>query len=346
MKLKDLAQVCEAKLEGDAEHDVSDVARPGAAKPQHVCFINDKKYLRELEGARPGAVIAQPGMALPQGLNVLRHADPDLAFSKAINALRGEAPKPLPGIHESAVIGERFEAGEGAHVGAYAVIGADVKLGRNVVVYPHCTIGDGVFIGDDTIVYPNVTILERCTIGRRCILHSGVVIGSDGFGFHFVGGAFQKAPQRGTVEIEDDVELGANTTVDRARFDVTRIGKGTKIDNLVQVAHNVQIGQHCAIAAQVGIAGTSVLKDYVMLGGQAGISDHITIGMGAQISAKSAAIQDVAPGMKMMGLPVMEGREYMKREAMLRRLPDKLRGVEELLQKLIDHVGLPPEDDS
>lgn len=346
MKLSDLAKVCEAKLEGDAEHDVSDVARPGTAKAHHVCFISDKKYLPELEGGKPGAVIAPPGMALPQGLNVLRHADADFAFSKAVTALRGDAPKPLPGAHETAVIGERFEAGEGASIGAFVVIGADVKIGRNVVIYPHSYIGDGVFIGDDTVVYPNVTILERCTVGRRCILHSGVVIGSDGFGFHFVGGHFEKAPQRGTVEIEDDVELGANTTVDRARFDVTRVGKGTKIDNLVQVAHNVQIGQHCAIAAQVGIAGTSVLKDYVMLGGQAGISDHVTVGMGTQVSAKSAVITDVAPGLKLMGLPVMEGREYMKREALLRRLPNRLRDMEELLEKLVGHVGLPPEEDS
>lgn len=345
MKLSDLAKICEAKLEGDAEHEISDVARPGAAKPHHVCFISNKKYLAELESGKPGAVIAQPGFALPQGLNVLRHADPDLAFSKAVAALRGDAPRPLPGAHETAVIGERFEAGEDVSIGAFVVIGADVKLGRNVVLYPHCYVGDGVFIGDDTVVYPNVSILERCTVGRRCILHSGVVIGSDGFGFHFVGGAFTKAPQRGTVEIEDDVELGANTTVDRARFDVTRIGKGTKIDNLAQIAHNVQIGQHCVFAAQIGVAGTTVIKDYVMIGGQAGISDHVTVGMGAQISAKSAVIQDVAPGMKMMGLPVMEGREYMKREALLRRLPEKLKSMEELLEKLIGHVGLPPEED-
>ncbi|MBK8206802.1 MAG: UDP-3-O-(3-hydroxymyristoyl)glucosamine N-acyltransferase [Planctomycetes bacterium] len=349
MKLKDLAQLCEAKLEGNGEHDVTDVATPGKAKREHICFIIDKKYLAELETGRPGAVIAPPGMALPQGVNALRCADPDFAFSKALTALRGEPMRPMPGIGENVLMGSGFEMGDNASIGAFTFIGADVKLGRNVIIYPHCYIGDSVTIGDDTLIYPHVTILERCTIGKRCVIQPGASIGGDGFGFHFVNGKFIKAPQRGTVVIEDDVEIGANAAVDRARFDVTLIKRGSKIDNLVQIGHNVQIGQSCVIAGLAGIGGSAVLKDYVQVGGHTGIADHITIGMGAKIAAKTGVMQDVDPGMKMAGLPAIEGKAYMRREVAVRKLPELMQEVKELkalVAKLAGQVGLPPEQEN
>jgi UDP-3-O-[3-hydroxymyristoyl] glucosamine N-acyltransferase len=169
------------------------------------------------------------------------------------------------------------------------------------------------------------------------VIHPGVVIGADGFGFHFVAGRFMKAPQLGTVEIGDEVEIGANSTIDRARFDVTRIGSGTKLDNMVQIAHNVQIGRGCVIAALSGVAGSSTLKDYVQLGGNAGVSDHITVGMGAKIAAKSGAMKDVPPGVAIAGLPAYEGREFMKREAAARKLPeliDRIKALEASVKKL------------
>lgn len=349
MKLKDLAQVCEAKLEGDGELEINDVARIENAKRDQICFVADKKYLPLLEKARPGAVITAPGVAMPQGSNVLRTADPDLAFSKAVTALRGEAMRPLPGIAETAVLGERFEMGENSSVGAYSVFGVDVRLGKNVVIYPHCYIGDGVSIGDDSIIYPHCTVLEGTTIGKRCVMHPGVVLAADGFGFHFVAGKFVKAPQRGRVVIGDDVELGSNTTIDRARFDVTNVSSGSKLDNLCMVAHNVQIGANCVIAAQTGIAGSSVLKDYVRIGGAAGIGDHITIGMGAQIAAKSGVMQDVAPGMKMAGQPADDGRLFMKRSAAIRRLPQLMSDFRDLKAKVellaAGKGGFEPVDD-
>lgn len=348
MRLSELAQVCGAKLEGNGEAEIKDVAKLETATRDHICFVVDKSYLPALEKSRAGAVITLGGFAVPQGMNALRADDPDLAFSKAVAALRPEPVRPLPGISEHAVIGKRFEMGEGASLGAFAVIGDGVKLGKNVIVYPHCYIGDEVVVGDNTVLYPHVTILQGCKVGRNCILHPGVCIGADGFGFHFVAGKFVKAPQRGTVVIEDDVEIGANTAIDRARFDVTRVKRGTKIDNLVQVGHNVEIGQNCVIAGQTGIAGSAVLKDYVMLGGNVGVGDHITIGMGAKIAARSGLMRDVAPGMKMAGQPAEEGKAYMRREILLKRLPDTLAEIKELkamVAKLAGQVGLPPDDD-
>ncbi len=334
MKLSELAQLCGAKLDGDGEHEITDVARIEAAGRDQICFVVDKRYLPRLEKSRAGAVIAPPGMAIPQGIYALRHADPDLAFSKVLTALRGEPARPAPGISERAVMGRSFAAGDNASIGAYTVTGDDVTIGRNAVIYPHCYIGDGVTIGDDCVIYPGVTILAHCRVGNRCILHPGVVIGGDGFGLHFVGGRFEKAPQRGIVVIEDDVEIGANSAVDRARFDVTRIGQGSKIDNLVQVGHNVDIGANCVVAGLTGIGGSSVLKEYVQLGGQAGIADHVTIGMGAKIAAKTGIISDVEPGMKMAGLPAYDGRQFMRREAAVRKLPETMAKVRELEEKI------------
>jgi UDP-3-O-[3-hydroxymyristoyl] glucosamine N-acyltransferase len=240
--------------------------------------------------------------------------------------------------------------GEGSSIGAFCVIGTDVKLGKNVIIYPQCYIGDGVSIGDDSIVYPHVTVLERCIIGKRCTLHPGVVIGADGFGFHFVAGKFVKAPQRGTVKLDDDVEIGANTTVDRARFDVTHIKSGSKLDNLVMVGHNVQVGSHCVIAGQAGISGSVVLKDYVQLGGNVGIADHITIGMGAKIAAKAGVMRDVDPGMKMAGAPADDGKAFMRSQIALRKLPqaiDDLKELQKMVMRLATKVGLPkPGEDA
>ncbi|MBK9974902.1 MAG: UDP-3-O-(3-hydroxymyristoyl)glucosamine N-acyltransferase [Planctomycetes bacterium] len=348
MRLSELAQLCGAKLEGNGEAEIKDVAKLEAATRDHICFVVDKSYLPALEKSRAGAVITLGGFAVPQGMNALRADDPDLAFSKAISALRPEPLQPLPGISEHCAIGKRFEMGQGASLGAFTVIGDGVKLGKNVIVYPHCFIGDEVTIGDNTVIYPHVTILQGCQVGKNCILHPGARIGADGFGFHFVAGKFIKAPQRGTVVIEDDVEIGANTAIDRARFDVTRVKRGTKIDNLVQVGHNVEIGQNCVIAGQTGIAGSAVLKDYVMLGGNVGVGDHITIGMGAKIAARSGLMRDVAPGMRMAGQPAEEGKTYMRREAMLKRLPDTLAEIKALkaqVAKLVGQVGLPADDD-
>ena len=336
MKASELAKVCQAKLEGDANLEITNVALLEKATRSDVVFVTSNEYLPALDKSRAGAAILKGGMAAPQGMTVLRADDPDLAFSRAITALRPPAPRPLPGISEHAAIGKRPTIGEGATISPFCVLGDGVRLGKNVVLHPHVVLGDEVEIGDDTVIYPHVTILERCKVGKKCIIHAGAVIGADGFGFHFVGGKFEKAPQRGIVIIEDEVEIGANTTIDRARFDVTLIKRGSKIDNLVQIAHNCQIGQNVIIAGQTGLSGSVTLKDYVMLAGGVGVADHVTIGMGTKVGAGSGVMKDIAPGKNMVGYPVDEGRTYMKREAAVRRLPETIERVRELEKQVRD----------
>ena len=210
-------------------------------------------------------------------------------------------------------------------ISPHASVGKSAKLGLNVNVGAFVSIGDDVEIGDDTLIYPNVSIYDGTRIGKRCILHSGVVIGSDGYGFTQTGGRHQKIPQIGIVRIEDDVEIGANSCVDRAALGETVIGEGTKIDNLVQIGHNVRIGKHCLLVAQVGIAGSTEIGDYVVFAGQSGVAGHLKIGDRAQIGGGSAVFHDVPEGAKVMGTPAVEFREFARRDMMLKRMLAKKR---------------------
>ncbi|MCC6572609.1 MAG: UDP-3-O-(3-hydroxymyristoyl)glucosamine N-acyltransferase [Planctomycetes bacterium] len=336
MKAAQLAQICGCKLEGNGDVEISNVALIDKATPADVAFAGAPEYVAMLDKSKAGAVLVKAGVKTPEGMTVLRADDPDVAFSKAIAALRPAAVHPGPGISDKAAIGKNFSAAEGVSVGAFASIGNNVKLGKGVIVYPNVFIGDDVEIGDGTIIYPNVTVLYRCRVGKKCILWPGAVIGRDGFGFHFVAGHFEGAPQRGTVVLEDYVEIGANTTVDRARFDVTLVRNGAKIDNLVQVAHNCVVGQHCAIAGHVGLSGSVTLKDYVVLGGGVGIADHITVGMGAKVAAKSGIMRDIPPGTRWAGYPADEGRAYMKRDALSRRLPETMERIRALEKQVAE----------
>lgn len=344
MRLSDLAQICGAKLEGKPDHEIRDVAKIEAAGPEHVCFAVDKEYLPALQQSRAGAVITRPGIAVPAGMNALRAEDPDLAFSMAVEALRPEPPRPKPGVSDKAVIGTGAVIGEGASIGALAFIAERVQIGRNAVIYPHCYVGEGSIIGDGTVLFPGAKVMHECRIGKNCRILPGACIGADGFGFHFVAGKFVNAPQRGTVVIEDDVEIGANSTVDRARFDVTLIKTGTKIDNLVQIAHNCVVGRHCVIAGQAALSGSVTLHDYVQMGGNAGITPHVTIGMGTKIGAKTGVMRDIGPGQNIAGLVGDDGRTWMKREAAVRRLPEtmeKIRRMQATVAKLAELAGLP-----
>src|SRR6185436_3942061 len=211
--------------------------------------------------------------------------NPYLAFQLAVRIFRPDRDRPQPGIHPTAVVASDAKLGEGVSIGPWSVIESGAQLGARVVVGAHGYVGPRAEIGDDTSLYPRVTIREECVLGARCILHPGVVVGSDGFGFAFDQGRYHKVPQVGNVVIGDDVEVGANTTIDRATTHSTRIGDGSKIDNLVQIGHNVVIGKHCIVVAQVGISGSTELADYVTIGGQAGLVGHIKLGRGAQVGA-------------------------------------------------------------
>jgi UDP-3-O-[3-hydroxymyristoyl] glucosamine N-acyltransferase len=224
------------------------------------------------------------------------------------------------GISTQASIASNAKLGNDVAVGAFTVIGDDVTIGDGTVIYSNVTIEPGATIGSNCIVYPQVSIYAGSKIGDRCIIHSGVVIGSDGYGFATHGGRHHKIPQIGIVRIENDVEIGAGTTIDRAALGETVIGEGTKIDNLVQIAHNVRVGKHCLLVSQVGIAGSTELGDYVVVAGQSGFAGHLKIGSGVQVAAKSAVLRDVPDNTKVMGSPAMPFREFARREATLKRL--------------------------
>jgi UDP-3-O-[3-hydroxymyristoyl] glucosamine N-acyltransferase len=255
-------------------------------------------------------------------------ADPRLALAVLLEMF-GPEPEHPRGVHPTAAIAASAQLDRDVAIAAYAVIGDRARVGAETVVYPHAYVGPDAIVGSRCVLHPRVVVGERVHIGDRVVLHAGAVLGADGFGFVPGRDGHRKIPQVGTVVVGDDVEIGANTTVDRATLGETRIGEGTKIDNLVQVAHNVHIGRRCLIAAQVGIAGSSVIEDGVMLAGQVGVSDHVRIGAGAVVLAGAGVLKDVPPGVTVSGFPARPHREELQQQAMRRRLPELMRLLRE-----------------
>lgn len=296
---------------------VDGVAGLSEAGPSQVAFLADRRYAAHLSETRAAAVLVPRDWEGEAPCPVLRVDDPDSAIDR-LAALFAPAPAPPePGVHPSAVLAPDAVLGEGVSVGAGTVIGRGVAIGAGTVIDANVTLAEGVRIGRDSRLYPGVSVREFCRLGDRVILHNGVVIGSDGFGYHVSRNAdgsprVAKIPQRGIVELGDDVEIGANSTVDRARFGCTRIGRGVKIDNLVQVAHNVTIGDFSGIAAQVGISGSTHVGSGVMLWGQVGLAGHLRIGDGAEIGAQSGVSKDVPPGEFVVGSPAVGRREFVR----------------------------------
>jgi UDP-3-O-[3-hydroxymyristoyl] glucosamine N-acyltransferase len=290
---------------GGPDRAIRGVAPLADADDDQLSFLGNAQYAPQVATTRAGAILVANDIE-GDDPRFIRVAQPYAALAEIIARWFDGRPRPQG-------------------ISPLASVSPKAKLGSNVAVGAFVSIGDGVTIGDDTILYPNVTIYDGCEIGKRCILHSGVVIGSDGYGFVTVGGKHKKIPQIGTVRIEDDVEIGANSAVDRGALGETVIGEGTKIDNLVQIGHNVRIGKHCLIVSQVGIAGSSELGDYVIAAGQAGISGHLKIGARAQIGGASAVFHDVPADTKVVGNPAIPFREYARRDMMLKRLLSKKR---------------------
>jgi UDP-3-O-[3-hydroxymyristoyl] glucosamine N-acyltransferase len=321
LQLKEIASLLGGHIE-DSAGDVwiRGVASIADAGPEHVTFLGNPKYLPSLRASRAGAVLVAQDFSESVSPQLVRVENPSLAFAKLVERF---APKPVPvtpGIHPTAVVGPGVELEEGVCVQAHVVIEAGARIGARTVVGAFGFVGASARIGEDCRIHPRVTVAERCVIGNRVILHPGVVIGSDGFGFELSGGRHVKIPQVGIVQIDDDVEIGANTTVDRARFGRTWIQEGTKIDNLVQIAHNVVIGRHCLIVAQVGISGSTRLGDYVTLAGQVGVVGHIEIGDQSVVGAQSGVSKSL-PGREFyMGSPAVPAGEYREQVAFIRRL--------------------------
>jgi UDP-3-O-[3-hydroxymyristoyl] glucosamine N-acyltransferase len=289
------------------------VAPLSEATGHHISFLSNPKYAAQLETTNAAAVLVANDLE-GDSPKWIRVANPYYAMATTVARFFAHRPRPV-GISPHASIAKSAKLGNGVAVGAFTSIEEDVEIGDGAIVYPNVTIEPGVTIGENTIIYPQVSIYYACRIGRRCIIHSGVVIGADGFGFATDdAGTHHKIPQVGIVRIEDDVEIGAGTTIDRAALGETVVGEGTKIDNLVQIGHNVRVGKRCLLVAQVGIAGSTELGDAVQVGGQSGFAGHLKIGDRVRVYSKSAVFEDVPEGVWVRGIPAVSQREYVRQQ--------------------------------
>lgn len=335
MKLSEVAEKTGGRLEGDGNVDICGVAGISEAGEGEISFIANPRYAAEAAVTKASAIIVSEDWNRTCPVALIRAKNPDEAFAKAAALFYTPPPRPAAGIHPSALVAANAEIGENVSIGGLCVIESGAKIGTGTVISPQCYIGRKSVLGEDCWLYPQVSLREEVRIGKRAVVHNGTVIGSDGFGYSVDGqGARTKIPQIGIVEIGDDVEIGANVTIDRARFGKTKIGHGVKIDNLVQIAHNVVIGDHVVIVAQVGIAGSSSIGDRVILAGQSGVAGHLHVGAGAVIGAKAAVIKDVEPGAYVLGAPAMPAAKFKRNQAGMMLLPKLKERVAELADRI------------
>jgi UDP-3-O-[3-hydroxymyristoyl] glucosamine N-acyltransferase len=340
MTLAELAAHLDCRLEGDGAATVDGVADLASAGPGEIALFAHPRYKAEAAATRAAAVIVADD-APPLGRPLLRAKRPYLAFARAL-ALLHAPPAPVPGVHPAAAVAADAVVDPAATVGPFVSIGPGARVGAGSVLESHVAVGAGSAIGRDCRIHAHVSIRERVTIGDRVVLQNGAVIGSDGFGFtRDADGRHVKVPQVGVVVIEDDVEIGANTTIDRATVGETRIGAGTKIDNLVQVGHNVRIGRDVLLAAQVGISGSATLEDRVTMGGQVGVAGHIVVGAGAIAAGQSGVTNSVEPGRFVTGYPAIDNRAWRKASVVFAQLPtlrERLKAVERRLGLAAERV--------
>ena len=334
--VKQLAALVGGKVIGDEDLVINSVSGIKEAKAGDITFVANRKYLCLMDKTQASAILVPP--EITNGKRTLITVDnPSLAFARIVSFFGPETVKLTPGIHPTAIIGEGVVLGKDVSVQPYAVIEDHARIGDRTVLCAGVYIGHYASIGDDCLVYPHVSIRERVEIGNRVIIHGGTVIGGDGFGFATVSGIHHKIPQIGTVRIEDDVEIGSCVIIDRARFDATLIKRGVKIDNLVQVAHNVTIGEHTIVVAQVGISGSTTIGKNVIIAGQAGIIGHVEVGDNVIVAGKSGVTKNIPSGKKVSGFPAREHSQDMKIQAYLHKQPElweKILEMETRLAKL------------
>ena len=331
--LRDLAELVGGQLCGDGSL-VIHAARPlSEADPGSITFVDDEKHAQQLAACRASAVVAPTGLST-EGWNVVRVADPVAAFAAIVRHLHGRTEPQQHGVDPHAFIHPTARIGEGCSVYPFAYIGEGSTVGARCRIYSGVVLGRFCRIGDDVILYPNAVLYDGTELGDRVVIHANAVLGADGFGYRLHEGRHVKVPQLGHVEIGSDVEIGACTTVDRGTFQATRIGDGTKIDNLVMVAHNCQIGRHNLFVSQMGIAGSSSTGDYVVVAGQAGIVDHVRIGERAMIGAQAGVTKEVPAGQRMLGSPATPERDQKRILMTLEKLPEIRRDVRQLKQQL------------
>jgi UDP-3-O-[3-hydroxymyristoyl] glucosamine N-acyltransferase len=336
--LQEIADLVEGDLTGDPDISVNGISPFDNAGPDDITFVTSPKYLKRIDETRAAAIIVS--MATKEAEKALiRVANPYLAFAK-VSTLFNARPRHVTGISGAACVGADFQYGEDISIDPGVVIENNVTAGDRVTLMAGVVLGDNVTIGDDTLIYPNVTILERCRIGCRVIIHAGTVIGSDGFGFAPDGDRYFKIPQTGIVRIDDDVEIGAANTIDRATFGVTWIKRGVKTDNLVQIAHNVVVGEDTIMVAYAGIAGSTTVGSHVTLAGQVGVGGHITIGDNVTVGGKAGVAKSVPPGQVVSGYPAMRHSLWLRSSMIIPRLPEMEKKIK-MLEKRI--AGLEKE---
>lgn len=319
--LADIAKAGKAELHqgADPNFKIEDVATLDAAASSNLSFLDNRKYLQQFAESKAGACVVHPDLAsrAPKGMHLLLSKNPYKSYALIAQHFYPKAESSAF-RHPNAVVDPTAKIGDGCHIGPNAVIGANAELGARCRIEANAVIGEGVVLGADTTVMPGAT-LSHCILGARCIVYTGARIGQSGFGFAPDVPAPVKVPQLGRVVIGDDCEIGANTTIDRGALTDTEIGSGTMIDNLVQIGHGVRIGKSCVIVSQVGISGSTVIEDYVMLGGQVGLAGHINIGKGAKVAAQSGVMRDVAPGETIGGYPAVPIKQWHRQTALLNK---------------------------
>lgn len=330
-KLSEIAALIGGELEGE-DILVGGISGSADASSDFLTFMEHDKYRSTVEASEAAGVIIplkSSGFDKP----VIRVKNPRLAFAQVLSLFNPRKKRPL-GIHPSAVIGEGAKIGENVSIGAYVVVDSGAEIGNGAEIFPFCFIGEGASVGEDSVLEPRVSIMAGCRIGRRCLIHSGAVIGADGFGF-VRDGAFQvKIPQIGIVSVEDDVEIGANATIDRATTGKTVIGCGTKIDNLVQIGHNTCVGRDCTIVSLSGVAGSTKIGDRVIIAAQAGVRDHTEIGSDCIVGGRAGVTKPIKPGSVVSGCPARDHREELRIEAAVSKLPEFMMKAEKLLKKI------------
>lgn len=318
-----IAQLTNGTVEGNGDVMVSTIAKIEEGQPGAISFLANPKYTHYIYETQSSIVLVKDDFVpeKPISATLIKVADPYATVAQLLQMVAQMTEPQYSGIEQPSYIAEGVELPDDVYVGAFAYIGRGAKIGRGVKIFPQAYIGDNVVIGDNSIIKPGVKIYHNCRIGKRCIIHGGAVIGADGFGFAPVNDQYNKIPQIGNVELDDDVEIGANTCIDRATMGSTRIGKGVKLDNLIQVAHNVEIGENTVMAAQVGIAGSTKIGARCMVAGQVGFAGHITVGDDNQIGAQSGIPNSVGSGLRLMGYPAIEARDFARNIVYIKNIP-------------------------
>lgn len=336
LTLAEVADLVRGELRGEPTLEIRSVAPISSASPSDLTWVVNRSHAERLADCRAGAVLIKPDLENGR-LPAVVCDRPDVAIAVILARLEPPPPHPPNGVHPSAIVAEEVTLGPDVGIGPSVVIAERVVISRGTKVHAGAYIGRESVLGEDCVVWPNVVIRERCTIGNRVIIHPNATIGADGFGYNFDQGKYSKIPHIGRVEIGDDVEIGANSCIDRAKCGLTTIGRGTKIDNLVQIGHNVQIGEDCCIIAHVGIAGSAELGRNVMLGGKVGVKDNVKIGDDVQVAACSCIAGNVAEGQIFVGIPAKPRAEFVKDLSAVRRFPglvEKFRDLRERVEQL------------